>query len=572
MPALRSGAQAFCDVLQESGVDCVFGLPGTQTVGLYEALRVSAIRTIVPTHELSAAFMANGYARASGRVGVLLTIPGPGFAFALAGLAEARLDGVAVVHVTLTPARGPTGEPAFQALDQAAIARPLVKAVLRADSRAELPGVVRRALALAKAADAGPVFVEFTGEALRNEAAEGRGGARDDVALASVTPPSTERELDGVVEMVAAARHPAIFVACECTASAALLASVATKGRVPVFVPPPSRGAVPEDHPWTLCFDDQRTPFAHMESVLALVDLVVVLGTRLSHVSTAGFRLKLPPERVVCISESGAGLPHGYSARTTVLGTPAEMLSRLERAAPRFISNWTASELADWRDRFARDCPADPPEPVVEDGMPAAFFAAVRSALPRDAFLVTDSGLHQVLVRRHYPVLCPAGLVLPSDFQSMGFGLPAAIGAKVAAPERAVVVVMGDGGFAMSGLELLTAARERVPVVVIVFNDGQLNLIRLKQLREFGRSHGVELKCPDFERFADAVGVRYRTTSGDVARTLEEALSSKEPTLIEVIVGDSRSIRRVKARSFAREQVRNALGPRLVRGLKQLLR
>ena len=114
----------------------------------------------------------------------------------------------------------------------------------------------------------------------------------------------------------------------------------------------------------------------------------------------------------------------------------------------------------------------------------------MRAALPRDAIVVTDSGLHQALVRRHFPVLGETGLIFPCELQSMGFGLPAAIGAKIARPDRVVVVVMGDGGFAMSGMELLTAARDGIHVIVVVFNDGKLNLIRLQQLREYGTRTG----------------------------------------------------------------------------------
>ena len=161
--------------------------------------------------------------------------------------------------------------------------------------------------------------------------------------------------------------------------------------------------------------------------------------------------------------------------------------------------------MSQWQRRFADAEPTDRPDRSSKVS-PAAFFAALRAALPRDAFFVTDSGLHQVLTRRHYDVLSPRGLLYPSDFQSMGFGLPAAIGAKLAAPTRAVVVVMGDGGLTMTGLELLTAAREKVPVVVVVFNDGQLNLIRLQQLKEFGRASGVELLVPDLEQFAQYIG------------------------------------------------------------------
>ena len=563
MTASRTGAEAFCDALEREGVECVFGLPGTQMVEIYDALRSSRIRSIVPTHELSAAFMANGYARASGKPGVLLTISGPGVAFAPAGLAEAKLDGVPLVHFTIAPAVGPTGEPAFQAFDQAAFARPIVKAVLRADERTQIARVVQEAFDIASARDPGPVFVEFTPRALRERGV-------DAPAERSTLPSAGDGSLDAIVEQVCVAKHPVFFVACECSEAAELLAGVATAGRVPVLVPAPYRGIVPEDHAWTLCCDEQRTSFDLIQEVVAAADLVIVLGTRLSHVATAGFRLKFSADRVVCISDNGGLLPHGYTAREYAESAPARALSGLANALPRFASTWTAQDVAQLQQRFTDATPSDPPEPTVEDKAPAVFFAALRAALPRDAFLVTDSGLHQVLARRHFPVLTPRGLLYPSDLQSMAFGLSAAIGAKLAAPTRTVVVVTGDGGFAMTGLELLTAARESVAVVVVVFNDGQLNLIRLQQIKEFGRPSGVELLVPDFQQIAEAVGVRYRKAGDDFTGAIQDAMKAGETTLIEVRVGDSREIVGVRAKSLARETVRRMIGQKGVSWIKKL--
>jgi acetolactate synthase-1/2/3 large subunit len=563
----RTGAEAFCDALQRDGVECVFGLPGTQTVEIYDALRSSRIRSIVPTHELAAAFMANGYARASGAPGVLITISGPGVAFAPAGLVEAKLDGVPLVHFTIAPATGPTGEPSFQAFDQAAFARPIVKAVLRADEREEIPRVVREALTMSMAPEPGPVFVEFSARALRERATDSTATIADaDESKSAADDPS----LDELVEAVASATRPVFYIACDCSGSADALANVAALGRIPVLVPAPSRGVMPEDHAWSLCCDDQRTSFDHIQTVVSSADLVVVVGTRLSHVATAGFRLKLSPERVVCVSDSGATLPHGYSARAYASSSPSRAFARLLASSPRFGSTWSANEVAQLQRGFGSATPTDPPEPVVEGGTPAAFFGALRAALPRDAFLVTDSGLHQVLARRHYTVLSPRGFLYPSDLQSMGFGLPAAIGAKLAAPSRTVVVVMGDGGLAMTGLELLTAAREQIPVVVVVFNDGQLNLIRLQQLKEFGRASGVELLVPDLEQFADAVGARYFTAANDFAEAMAAAIAENGPALIEVAVGDSRTIAGVRAKSLARETMRKVVGPGVVSWLKRL--
>lgn len=567
----QTGAEAFCAALEREGVGCVFGLPGTQTVALYEALRHSAIRAIVPTHELGAAFMAYGYARASGKPGVLLTIPGPGFAFAPAGLAEAKLDGVPVVHFTVAPSRGPTGEPAFQALDQAAIARPLVKAVFRAETRMELPSVVREALRVAMQPEPGPVFVEMTEAALRESLEDGLQSAQDHAQPAARTV-ATADAVQELVELVARAKRPAFFVAGDCSAVAASLSRLAVAGRTPVFVPPPSRGVMPEDHPWMLCCDDQRTRFESIQAALALADPVVILGTRLTHVATAGFRLKFAAEHTVCLSESGATLPHGYKAALTLHASMGAVLERLESEAPRFASCWLEADVREWRARFTSNMQTEPPEPVVNGGSAAAFFTEMRSVLPRDAIVVTDSGLHQALVRRHFPVLGTSGLVFPCELQSMGFGLPAAIGAKLAQPKRVVVVVMGDGGFAMTGLELLTAVRDDVQVITVVFNDGKLNLIRLQQLREYGVAHGTDLRGPDLERFAEAVGVRYLDASPSASAAFQDAVASGQTTIIEVVVGDSNRIRRVRATSHAKEALRRAIGPRIVNWLKRRLR
>ena len=168
--------------------------------------------------------------------------------------------------------------------------------------------------------------------------------------------------------------------------------------------------------------------------------------------------------------------------------------------------------------------------------------------------VVTDSGQHQILTRRHFDVLSPRGLIVPSDFQSMGFGLPSAIGAKLGVPDRPVVAIVGDGGFQMSGLELLTARREAVPLLVFVFNDGYLNQIRMQQWREFGHAHAVELLNPNFEVLAEALGVDYVRLDRAQPGQLEDALASSRTTLVEVLVTDSLSVRAIPVVAESQER------------------
>jgi acetolactate synthase I/II/III large subunit len=175
-----------------------------------------------------------------------------------------------------------------------------------------------------------------------------------------------------------------------------------------------------------------------------------------------------------------------------------------------------------------------------------------------------DSGLHQVLARRYYTVLSARGIIIPTDLQSMGFAIPTAIGARMGAPNRAVVALVGDGGFAMMGLELLTAARERISLVVIVFVDGVFGQIRMQQLASYGVGHGVSFQNPDFKLIAAAVGASYEFVGdNDIEAVVRAALDRSGITVIEVSVGDTPAIRRHAAFARSRQVTRLVTGPRV---------
>jgi acetolactate synthase-1/2/3 large subunit len=570
---LRQGNEVVCATLEALGVTTVFGVPGTQNVGLFDALRRSRIRTVLATHELGASFMANGYARASGRVGVLVTIPGPGFAFALAGLAEAQADSAALLHITDRPAPSPRRRFHLQHIDQATVAGPLVKSVFDVDRADRIAWELVDAFDLALAGEPGPVLLQIAGEALADTTEV---PTEPHPRRARPAPPESA-SLDELVRRLAAARRPVIFAGQGAFAAAAELRELGERCAIPVLTTPSGRGVIAEDHPLALCFVSHRGDVAVANALLEAADLVLAIGCKLTHNGTSGFALHLPFDRLVHVNSDREALGTGYPAALAI-ATSAEVMLRHLLDAPaltrRAASTWDEAGIEQWRRRLQVPGPRDLPEPAlrgVEDGTPAAFFAALRRALPRDAILVTDSGLHQVLARRHFEVLAPRGLILPTDFQSMAFGVPAAIGAKLAAPERPVVAVVGDGGFLMSGLELVTAVRDQVPVTVIVFNDGQLNQIRLQQLREFGHAQSVELGVLHLETMAAALGLDYVRLTGRVEAVLRAATTSGRPTLVEVEVGDSPAVRRMRATSLARDTARSLLPSAAVNWIKRAL-
>jgi acetolactate synthase I/II/III large subunit len=568
---VRNGAERLCDALEALGVEHVLGLPGIQNILLYEALRRSRIRPVVATHELAASFMAGAYYRASGKVAPLVTIPGPGFTYALTGLAEALHDSAAVVHLTVEP---PGGERRFQfqAIDQRAIATPLVKGVLRAGGAGEIAEAVTAAVELALSGEPGPVLLELSAASLEGEAS-GCG-----FTTAPRAPGRPRDDIEEAAAFLARSRLPLVMAGQGCAGAAPGLRELAELLGSPVLTTISGRGVLPEDHPLALGFDPARGDVQELNELVARSDCLLAVGCKLTAAGTDGFAFELPEDRLIHV-DAGPEVPGAtYRARLSVTASAEDALPRLScavRRRPRDPSpRWTEGEVASWRRRVREPGRGSALEPAFHGVTPQtaeAFFAALQRALPRDAIVATDSGLHQTLARRHLRILSPRGLIVPSDFQSMGFGLPAAIGAKLAAPGRAVVAVIGDGGFLMSGFELLTAARERAPITLVVFNDGQLNRIRLQQFAQFGQSEGCDILNPDFKGFAEAIGARYALCEGDVEGILRASIAGSKSTVVEVRVSDSPAIHLERLKGLARHATRRAIGAGAFASLKRLL-
>jgi acetolactate synthase-1/2/3 large subunit len=515
-------------------------LPGTQNIDLFEALRKSRLRTIVATHELSASLMANGYARASGSPGVLLTIPGPGFTYSLTGLAEALLDSVPLVSIVGRAAEAPGRRFQLQALNQRDVATPLVKRIFDLEYADDIETTLDEAHAYSQAGEPGPVLVQVSPKVLLEQTAA---SVSDSPRPRRSQPPP----VDEIALRLGRARRVVLYVGQGANGAATELLQLVEALRAPVVTTTSGRGVIPEDNPWALCVD--RGSVEVLNELFECADLVLALGCKFSHNGAHGFRLRFAPGRLIHVDASEAVLGANYEATLTLAAdVPSVIRALLDRClslSKAVDSGFSEEEVGRWRQRIATGAPqrmvatigGARPTPI-ED-----FFAALRRAMPAESCLVLDSGWHQMLARRHFRVLRPRSLILPTNLQSMGFALPAAIGAKLAREDRAVVALLGDGGFAISGLEMLTAVREEVPLTVIVFNDGLYSAISRQQLIAYGRRHGTELKNPDFRCFAEAVGVRYVLLSGDVERNLSDVIGDGGISIVEVVLQEPVSLR-----------------------------
>ena len=564
----ESGSKLICDTLLRLGVECVFGLPGTQNVALFEALRTSPLRTVIATHELSAAMMANGYHRASGRVAALITIPGPGFMWALAGVAEAALDSAALIHLVGLPASSPGQHYQLQAINQAAIAGSLVRAMHTIDRADDIVNVIEAAYADALTGEPGPVVVHVARSVLDEPAVRSDGRTVRNGPAGAVE----DSRIDEAVRVMRAAGRCVIFAGQGTHHASVALTKLAEKLNAAVVTTTSGRGVIAEDHPLSLGFEFAGDASATLNELVAACDIVLAIGCKFSHNGSRGFRLRIPTEKLIHVDASDEVLGANYPARLAIRTDSAAfievLLERIGTLAerPRFAGD----ELNRFRERARAETLAGLVEPRIHgvaSGKPADFFSMLRRLLPRDAVLLTDSGMHQSLARRHFPVWSPRGLITPTNLQSMGFGIGAATGACIAAPERTIVALIGDGGLAMSGLELLTAVRENLRLVVIVFVDGAYGLIRFQQLAATGRTFATEIAPPDVAALAESVGARYVRFEGDTENVLRGALEGSGVTLVEVAVGDTLPMHWMRAKAVAR----SVAGPRARTWLKRLL-
>jgi acetolactate synthase I/II/III large subunit len=566
----RTAAEMLWAELRAQGAEIVFGLPGSQTIEAFQPLKHSGLRTVVPTHEMAAAFMANGYARATGRPGIVTTIPGPGFTYALTGLAEAWLDSVPLLHV-VPAARSIEGrEFALQAIDQPAMAGPVVKRLLRAGSPGAIAAAAVEGYRLAAGGEPGPVMVEALEEDFGREV-----GIATPIGAAPAATALPDVLVAEIATAISRAPRVLLYLGAGALDAAREVRALADAADAAIATTTSGRGVVSEDDPRVVVRDPGMQEIDALSNLVARADLVVAIGCKFSHNGAAGFRLELPRGKLVTINAAGPSLnyPAKWHATADSGDAIARILPRLEPRAPG--DGWKPEELATLREsalRFEADARIEPRHEST--GEPSsALVHGLREALPDDAIVVTDSGYHQMSVRRHYTVRTPRGLMVPTNFQSMGYALPAAIGAALGAPSRRVVAVVGDGGMLMSGLELSTAVRERVPLTVVVFNDGAYRLIRNPQLAAYGESHGTDIAGPDLEALAAATGAKYRLAGADgiEAAIVRGGREESQVLLVEVPLVDSAGTKSLRRRGRFRVAARRLLPARGRSLLRRLL-
>lgn len=523
-----TGAQALVAALAAHGARYVFGIPGVHTLPLYDALGdYPTLSPIVTRHESGATFAADGYARVSGAPGVVSVVPGPGALNAANGVLCAWSDRVPMIVLAVeldsSPRRGRVHE-----CDLEAAYRPFTRAQLRIMTRADVERVVEEAFWLATRAPAGPVQVLIPQHIL---AARGTSGAGQ--AERAGAPAPDDAALAELATFVQDAHAPTVILGQGVARAASDALRLVERLGAPAFTDVAARGLIPEDHPLAAGLPS----WPHAAEVLAASDATLVLGSRLSEITTLNWAVRLP-QKLARVDADAAELQGNYPATLAMQADPALMLpdlvAMLGRSEP---SPASAALRALTTARHRRP----PEQPSSANGRihPRAAVQELRAALPRQAIVTSDGTATEFwLSEQSFPVLAPAGFIVPEVQQTMGYGLAAAVGAALGAPQRPVVCISGDGSVQMTLGELATAAGLGRQLTVVIFEDGFYNALRIYQDGLYGRQTGVRLRNPDFEILGRAYGAYVeRVEAIDALRAaLHRALAAPGLSLLAVAI------------------------------------
>ena len=510
-----TGAQIVGRLLEELGVATVAGIPGGPILPLYDALAESSIRHVLARHEQGAGFIAQGMARVTGRAGVCLATSGPGATNLLTALADAKADSIPLVAITANVPRGLMGTDAFQEVDFYSLTIPITKHNFLVEETLDLFRVLPEAFRLAECPRPGPVSVDIPKDVLTATVEFESWPERLILPIEDALAASPDSSwLEAVAGVMACAQRPVIYAGGGASGSWQALRSFAHQERIPVATTLMGLGLMdPQDPLWLGMVGMHGT--AEANRALAEADVVLALGVRFDDRATGKVSAFCPDAVVVHVDIDRAELGKNHRVDYGWVGDVGRALEALQRRSPLRTAH---------RSEFD----------------PGALFSALAELLDSDSLVTTDVGQHQMWAAQHFPVTKPGLFLTSGGLGTMGFGLPAAIGAALVRPGKRVVCLTGDGSILMNVQELATLAELGLPVTVVVFNNGGLGLVRQQQELFYesrfianGQSGG-----PDFPNLARAFGLKaWKIPEPSNARQVfAEALAHPGPGLVEVTV------------------------------------
>ena len=549
----RIGADVVCEALLREGSDVLFGYPGGVVLPLYDVLGdYPALRHVLVRHEQGAAHAADGFARASGKVGVCLGTSGPGATNLVTGLATAQLDSIPVVAITGNVVSALLGKDAFQEIDITGITLPMTKHNYLVRDADELPGVLAEAFHLARSGRPGPVHVDITKDALQQET---RAPHPSPEAVAAGLPgfrPTLEghpRQLRVAAKAISEARRPVILAGHGVLLARAWdeLRELAERAQVPVAHTLLGIGAIDETHPLSYGFMGMHG-WKHVNRAIQSADLLIALGMRFDDRVTGKVSTYATGARIIHVDIDPSEIGKNVAVDVPVVGDVGRVLRALiplVREVPPAERAAYFAELAEWR----RESEASSwhGSGAWRDGLLSADYVVSRigELTGHDATLVADVGQNQMWLARYAGFRRPDSHLSSGGLGTMGYGMPAAMGAALGRPDKATWAIVGDGGFQMTLQELATLVQDRIPVRIALFDNKKLGMIRQwQEIIYAGNYHSASLLGPDYLKLCEAYGIpAWKATRPDqVDDAIAAAQAVDGPALVWFEIAEEQNV------------------------------
>lgn len=528
-----TGAETLIHALKQEKVEVVFGYPGGAVLPIYDALYRNPIRHVLARHEQGAIHAAEGYARVSGKPGVVLATSGPGATNLITGITDAMMDSLPLVIFTGQVASGVIGTDAFQEADVTGITMPITKHNYQVRDLKDLPRIVKEAFHIATHGRPGPVLVDIPKDVSATATDVNFDGSVHLPGFQPTTNPNV-LQIKKLNEAIETAKKPVILAGAGVLHAKASeqLRSVAESKNIPVVHTLLGLGGFPADHPLFLGMGGMHGCYA-ANMALYECDLLVNVGARFDDRLTGDLKTFAPNATVAHIDIDPAEIGKNVKTNIPIVGDAKSALQKLvdEQGSSSICDEWV-EHLRQYKQEYPYW------HQELEDAIsPQKLITEIHSLTDGEAIVTTDVGQHQMWAAQYYTFNDPHKWVTSGGLGTMGFGFPAAIGAQIAEPDKKVVSIVGDGGFQMTSEELILLRELDLPVKIIIVNNGALGMVRQWQesFYEQRYSQSVFSLQPDFVKLADSYGVRgFKVETEEEAKTLlSEVLADDEPALID---------------------------------------
>jgi len=539
-----SGAKACVEALKREKVKVAFGIPGVAVLPIYDELRDSGIRHILARHEQCAAHMADGYARVSGKVGLCITTSGPGATNLVTGIATALMDSSSIVTITGQVPRSDVGRDAFQEADITGVTTPITKHNIQVTNASEVPQAIRAAFYIASTGRPGPVLVDIPRDV---QSENGEMNFSQMFNLPGYQPPSKPHpvQVKKAAKLLEKGERPVILAGGGvriADASPELLA-LAERLMSPVVTTFMGKGVFPENHPLSLGKIGIYGG-AYSNRAICEADVILAVGVRFADRATGSIRKFAQKAKIVHIDIDPSEIGKIVKVDIPIVGD-AKATLRAISSSIKFEQRHRPSTWLKHLEEFKKS-----QEPKKNDTgatmKPIRILKELRKLLPNDTVVTIDVGQHQMWTAIHFDVYHSKSFISSGGLGTMGFGFPAALGAKIAKPKGTIVNITGDGSFLMNQQELATSVEENIPVIVIIFDNRTLGMVaQAQRILQGNRLFAIDMgRSPDFVKLAEAYGAQgIRAGSyGELGKAVRAALKSEVTTVVDVTISPEENV------------------------------